>query len=384
MMNVCNDFRGLITRFTLSALCLTVALPSLAQETSSDFKITGFLSIVGGKVLKGDLDSNYSGPSRIYQYDCSCYIADWANAGVYNKSFSLKPESHIGLQIDYKPSTQLSFTGQVLSRGTEGKPNIQWAYGSYKLNSNWEVQIGRKRIPLYYYSDFQDVGISYPWVTPPPELYGWEATNYNGGSLRYTGNIGDTNFNASLLMGSEKVKDSPYQMLYYSGKNEVTWKGIVGADLELSQGAFTVRGVYLKADVTTKIFSENINDPAKLKAYGLAINADFDDWYVLGEITQLSRFYSDGGYTVTAPAMTIGYGRRIDQWTIFANYANYDEKSTDESIYMPQKFKRTSLTVRYDLNANSAVKAQIDRNRDVTNNFGGTTTVLRLSYDRVF
>ena len=60
-------------------------------------------------------------------------------------------------------------------------------------------QVGRKRIPLYYYSDFQDIGLSYPWVSPPPELYGWEVTNYNGGSLRYNDSFGDTNFKRKFV-----------------------------------------------------------------------------------------------------------------------------------------------------------------------------------------
>lgn len=364
--------------------CLYLAAPIHAQETQSDFKVTGFLSITGGKVTQGNFDAGYAGPTQINGYDCPCYLADWGNSGIYTKSFSLKPESRVGLQLSYKPNTSTSFVGQVVSRGTDGTPNVQWAYGAYKLNSNWEVQVGRKRIPLYFYSDFQDIGLSYPWVSTPPELYGWEVTNFNGGSMRYNGNLGEMNFNASVFTGAEKAKDPLYQQLYYTEKTEVSWKNIIGADMELSQDAFTLRTVYLQSKVRTKVFDLGIDDPATLKAFGVAINADFDDWFMLSEFTQLTRDFTDSQYKVTAPAFTIGAGKRFGAWSTFVNYAQYAEKTNDEDKYTPQKYKRTSITLRYDLDSSSALKAQIDKNKDSSNNFGGNTTVLRLSYDRVF
>jgi predicted porin len=391
MINVSMSFKpkmcSVVGRGLAPLTLLIIGLfsaPISAQEANADFKVTGFLSVVGGKILQGGLDSNYAGSGQIAGYDCACYVADWSNAGVYTKSFSLKPESRVGVQLSYKPNTSTSFIAQVVSRGTDGTPNLQWAYAGYKLDSQWEIQAGRKRIPLYYYSDFQDVSLSYPWITPPPELYGWEATNYNGASVRYNGTVGAATLNGSVFLGSEKVKDSLYQKLYYTGKSEVSWRNLVGGDLELAQGMLTVRGVYLQADVRSKIFDFGIDDVAKLKAYGIAVNLDFDDWFVLSELTQLKRNFTQSAYTVTAPALTIGAGMRMGAWTPFVNYAQYIEASSDEAKYIPQKFKRTSITVRYDLDSNSALKAQIDRHKDTSNNFGGNSTVLRFSYDRVF
>lgn len=383
MIAVGNKLRKAVL-LTLSCSTLMAALSVQAQEAQSDFKLSGFLSIVGGKVTQGSFDTNYSGPTQINGSTCPCYLADWGNAGIYTKSFSLKPESRVGVQLTYKPNTSTSFVGQLVSRGTDGTPNLQWAYGGYKLNANWEVQVGRKRIPLYYYSDFQDIGLSYPWIATPPELYGWEVTNYNGASMRYNGALGEFNLNASLFVGAETAKDPLYQKLFYSQKSEVSWKNLRGGDIELSRDALTLRAVFLQANVRSQVFDLDIDDPAKLQAYGLAANLDFDDWFVLSELTQLSREFTQAHYKVTAPAMTIGVGKRLGAWTGFLNYARYTEKSSDEDIYKPQKYARTSFTVRYDLDSTSAVKAQIDRNKDSSNNFGGNATVLRLSYDRVF
>ena len=363
---------------SLFVLC-GITPAAIAQDASSDFKVTGFVSLVGGKVISGDPNG-----VPIASEKCPCYTADWGNAGVYRDNFSLKPESRAGIQLNYKPTADLSLVGQIVVRGTDSTPNVQWAYGGYKFDKNWELQVGRKRIPLYYYSDFQDIGLSYPWVSTPPELYGWEVTNYNGASLRYNNSFGDTNVSASLFAGSETVKDPLYLSLYSQGKSEVSWKKLIGGDVEFNRGSFTIRGVYVQADARSQQFSLDIDDTAKLTAYGVAANLDLDQWFILTEFTQLKRDFKAYGYNYKAPAFTLGAGVHLGEWTPFLNYAQYKETSSDESLYAPQSYKRLSLTLKYDIDASSAVKAQVDRHTDITKNFGGNATVFRLSYDRVF
>lgn len=381
LSQLCTNFR---IKPMLNALAGTVLLAAFgqqaqAQDSSSDFKVTGFLTVVGGKVISGDANG-----VPIVSQKCPCYTADWGNAGVYRDNFSLKPESRAGIQLNYKPTADLSLVGQVVVRGTDSTPNVQWAYGGYKFDKHWELQVGRKRIPLYYYSDFQDIGLSYPWVSTPPELYGWEVTNYNGASLRYNNSFGDTNVTASIFGGSETAKDPLYLTLYYPNKSEVSWKSIVGGDLEINQGALTVRGVYMTSTARTKVFALGIDDSAKLSAFGVAMNLDLDQWFILSEMTQLERKFNNSGYSYKAPAFTFGAGVHLGEWTPFLNYAQYKESSSDEKKYAPQSFKRLSLTLKYDIDASSAVKAQVDRHTDITKNFGGNATVFRLSYDRVF
>jgi predicted porin len=366
------------------AISLLFALPARAadDEATSALKVTGFLSLVGGRV-SGSLDSDYVGPTTIDGHDCPCYVADWGNAGIYTHGFSLEPESRAGIQARYTLSPMVSLVGQVVVRGSDPTPNIQWAYASFALSKQWEVQVGRKRIPLYYYSDFQDIGVSYPWVAVPPELYGWEATNYNGASVRYKTAFGDTNINASLFAGQETVRDSLYQRLYYDSETKVKWSKLIGGDVEATHGPLTVRAVYMQTTVRSTNPTEGLDDTARLKAYGVAVNLDFEDWFVLSELTQLTRDF-DAGYRVTAPALTIGAGYHFGKWTPFVNYARYTERTDDENVYAPQSYRRSSVTLRYDIDAKSAFKVQADRERDVTNNFGGNVTVLRVAYDRLF
>jgi len=288
----------------------------------------------------------------------------------YNSNYALTPEA--------------SLVGQVVVRGTNGTPDLTWAYAGYKLTKNWEVQVGRKRIPLYYYSDFQDIGVSYPWVSPPPELYGWDATNYNGASLRYSASYGDTNVTSSLFTGREDVDKSLYWKLYNANNVKVSWKNILGADLEINRGPLTMRGVYMTSNVTTTDSSgTTVPYDAKLTAYGVALNLDMDSWFMLSEVSKLTRASPTPGFSYEAPAASIGAGVRLGKWTPFVNFAQYIENTSD-TAYVPATYRRTSATLRYDLDSSSGIKLQLDRNVDTTSNLGGTVSVFRVSYDRVF
>jgi hypothetical protein len=367
----------------VAAACGVGAAPAWAAEAPGNVKVSGFLSIVGGRLINASLPGDYAGPQQVDGHNCPCYTTNWANAGVYEGNLSLRPESRAGIQIKYTIGNDINLVGQVVVRGSDPTPNVQWAYASYAPSRNWEIQVGRKRIPLYYYSDFQDIGVAFPWATVPPELYGWEATNYNGASVRYKGTVGDANINASVFAGKEKIKDSLYQRLYYDGETEVKWDRLVGADVEFNRGPLTLRAVYMQTDVSTLNLAAEVDTFAKLRAYGIVANLDLDEWFVLSELTQLTRDFSDG-YRVTAPAYTIGVGYHWKNWTPFVNFANYKETTDHLDLYAPQSFRRASVTLRYDIDTVSAVKAQVDRVQDVTRNFGGNATLLRLAYDRLF
>jgi len=379
-------YRSTMAAGALVALALLASAPVARAQVAAPgeaLRINGFVTITAGRIIDGALDGAYAGPDVIDGNGCPCYTADWANAGVYRRSWSLKPESRAGVQFGYTVSPTINLGAQIVTRGSDAKPNLQWAYAGVQLGEHVEMQVGRKRIPLYYYSDFQDIGLAYPWVNAPPELYGWEATNYNGASLRYRGQAGDGNVAIGAFAGREVLKDALYQRLYYPGKTEVRWNNLLGADGELSNGPLTVRAVYIRAKVRTLNPGILLDTSADLDAYGVAANYDADDWFVLSELTQLVRRFSTD-YKVTAPAFTIGAGVRLGKWTPFLNVAKYRERTDDLSQYAPQSFRRASFTLRYDLGTRSALKAQVDRHIDITRNFGGDVTVFRLSFDSSF
>ncbi|PHV05444.1 hypothetical protein CSQ96_19960, partial [Janthinobacterium sp. BJB412] len=236
-------------RVGAAGFALACCAPGQAAEPDADeaskLQLNGFLSVIGGKVLS----SENVGPLYTSKFNCPCYVGDYANGGVYEgRGVSLRPESHIGLQANYSVNNDLSLVGQVVVRGSVPKPVLQWAYVEYALNGAWKVQVGRQRIPLFYYSDSQDIGVSLPWVAVPPEYYGWDALNFNAVKVRYQKNFGETNLTTSFFVGREYVAESNFQKVFSANRNDATWDKIIGGDVELNFGAFQARAVYLQTN----------------------------------------------------------------------------------------------------------------------------------------
>ncbi|MBY0235951.1 MAG: hypothetical protein K2W93_13295, partial [Burkholderiaceae bacterium] len=139
------------------ALSLGLGLGLAAQQArAQEFSGSGFASLVVGRTT-GDCVS--SGLAPAFSKGCTRYIADWGHAGVYEDELSASPESRIGLQGTVKFNPSFSVTGQVTARGLKDQhANLEWLYLAYQIAPEWSLQVGRKRLPLYYYSDFQDVG----------------------------------------------------------------------------------------------------------------------------------------------------------------------------------------------------------------------------------
>lgn len=363
----------------LLSLCF---LPAPAMADARSLKASAFASLITGSVLEGDRKEALTA-----DIECPCVVTDWSNRGVYQgRDWTARPDSKAGVQLDFQASVQWSMTAQATVRGMDSDPNTEWAYASWKPTSNWQIDAGRKRIPLYYYSEFQDVGLAYPWNTPPGELYGWESNNYTGASVQYTFSVGDNEdaglaIRARLLGGSDEVKDNPYVATWSDVPTDTRWKNLRGGDLEISQDNWTTRLVYLR----TNVEYENVVDGLthqNMQAYGIAFNLTLnDDWTLLTEAGMNDRDYKESAYRVFAPAFSVGAGYRIDDhWSTFANLSQYREFSHDPS-YAYVRYRSQTVTLQYMINRYHGFKLQLDNHDDFSQDYSGDARLVRLSYD---
>lgn len=394
------------TRLALKASVISTLLALAPAASAVEFTGSGFFTLAAGKVLSGSSKQNVMG------YNCPCFISDYAQAGVYqNNGWDWKPDSKLGLQGTAKLSNDFSVTSQVVFRGArDGNPNLEWIYGSYKINDKLTLQVGRKRVPFFSYSESQDVGFTYPWVHLPPQMYGWEIVNYNGANLMYRDNWGDWAANVNILAGQETKKNVPYQEIYW-GKNTNTdtrWGGLRGIEVNLSKDWFEARALYLETNTQSRgqATSLTIADPnqwsdkAKRKTYGVSFSADYENWVLRSEFLYINARADYGGDR----AQLYAAGYRFGKWLPMLTYANYKQFVLDK----PGDFKHpdqaeghstVSLSLRYDLTSSSAVKVQLDHwqdhsgplynNMDTSNPFAGNTAygssnLLSVSYDKVF
>lgn len=385
--------------------CLALA-PAWAQS-GVEFVGSGFLTVGVGKMLGGT-------KGNVSDYDCPCFNADYAQAGVYENKSGLqwRPDTKLGVQGSaFFDNRRFGVTTQLVSRGArDGNVNFEWLYGSYKVNDKVTVQFGRKRLPMFYYSDTQDIGVALPWAHLPPQLYGWEAVNYNGANVMFQDAIGDWTATLNLMAGSETFKDSGYWKVYTGRRSQtdVRWKNIVGGDLTLQKDWLEVRFVHLQSKTQTKIVKKGTWDPTtqtydgaldddwwpqpafKQRIYGMAVNVDYGNWLVRSELIRIDR----PGQGFRDFASIVGVGYRWGKWQPMITHSRYWGEAVRDRFGNPadssalEGHYTVALSLRYDLTTSSAIKLQYDRQNDQSGrnwspNYGNSR-LLTATYDMVF
>ncbi len=166
-------------------LCAAALLPlGSAYADLSNIRINGFGQVVGGTTMSND-----------------------HAAQGYGADPKFDQESLYALQISAPLTSKMTATAQLLGRGTEDfKPKFAWAYLKYQISDDWSVKLGRQRIPIFYFSETLDVGVSYPWLRPPTAVYGLAAgvTNFDAITVGYSHQWGKLRFEPVLSYGQWK------------------------------------------------------------------------------------------------------------------------------------------------------------------------------------
>jgi hypothetical protein len=123
---------------------------------------------------------------------------DKANFKGYSDDVSLEPESLVGLQSTYSftPSFSATIQGILHADGDDNDSIINWAYLTWQPDDNLLIKMGRQRTPFFALSDVIDVSYSYPWITPPTQVYSsWLFPTFDGVDMAWgytSGNIDTT------------------------------------------------------------------------------------------------------------------------------------------------------------------------------------------------
>lgn len=372
----------------LKPLCALLLACAAAPGLAEDFHLSGFATLAAGKVMSGSRNQ------PLFNYSCPCFIADYGHGALYGPRWSVKQESKVGVQGTYNLTPDLSATAQVVARGVDGvKAYLEWAYLSYDATPSWTLQVGRKRLPIYYYSDFQDVGYAYSWMRPPPDIYGWEIVNYNGVNALYRGDWGGWAVKSNWFAGRENTRDNLMQRIYTDIPQDVTWKNILGADLVLNRDWLTLRFNYIRNHVQVWEKSGGMRTPVvpdpsrgvnheRQVIYGTTANIDYNNWLVRSEYSIFDR----SSYAYKSKAYMFGVGYRFGNWTPMFTATEYRERNEFDPDAV-QIDRGRSLTLRYEIDRSSALKIQYDRFIDRSGpnlDYVGDSKTISVSYDMVF
>jgi len=364
------------SKLLLAFVAIIVCSISFADDDDSlwdNTRFSGFGTIAAGRVISGGMPS---WTDRLAGENCPCLIADWAHAGVYTNDWSLKPESKLGLQVDTDFTKDLSATLQLVARSAPLVPqqiDVEWLYGTYKLDPNWTVQAGRKRLPIDYYSDFQDIGNAYIWVRPSDDVYGWDIVNFNGANITYHNAFDELSLNASLFAGSEHSDDYALGKIFTltqynqtpafapTNRIDADWTNIVGAHSEINYQWLTARAVYMQFDDQEISYATGVgvptSPPRKREIYGYAVLANYDNWIFIHEYSYFSRRHSDS-IPPDTNYITLSFsgGYRWDKLTGMLSTSSFRDQGVGSGNY-----RRTIAgTLRYDVTPHSDIKLQLD------------------------
>lgn len=384
----------------LTPLIAALGLLGIAQQAQAvDFSYSGFGNVTAGRVI-GDNGPFAIGGNVIPYPDqntwskCPCAIVDFVHSDVYEKRWSVDTESKLGLQGTASFNDAFSVTGQLMLRTMtkKAKANLEWLYLTYNLSPSWTLQLGRKRVPLLNYSDFQDVAFAYPWVRVPFDVYGWEVTNYNGGNITYRGDFKGWAVKSNAYMGSERLNDNPMgDVSDKTVKLNTHWKDMWGLDLELNRDWFTVRGAINRS----MQHMENVNpdgtvvqtipdlatygEYSRQTFYSLSFSADYNDFIGRLEFQKISRGPADRSFD--GILMSAGY--RIGKFTptVFGTSLRHNAPGIPGTA---QVDSIRGVVVRYAVSDTSSFKLQWDRITWDNPRFMLRRDVLAASYDFVF
>jgi hypothetical protein len=348
----------------------------LTSAHAVEVSLSGFLSITGGQVINGSRNDSFNG------VECPCFISDWNHFGIYNKKPSFTQESRAGFRANTKINEALSAVVQVDGRAQNGgKGSLEWAYLSYEPAQDWTVLIGRRRIPIYFYSDFMDVGFAYPWVRPPQDLYGWEFNNFNGFTVAKVTRWNDWSARASVFLGREESSDNRLTRYSFPNHPALVWDHVQGADLELTHDWLNMRIVFIRSTIDISNSAEVLFLGARQRIYGWSGNIDYNNWIVKSELSIVDRF-QDIGYRSKAGFIAFGYS--LGDYTPLLTYSHF----ADANNYSAPNWKsrNVSLSLRYDVNATTAFKVQLDQLTELSspNSTTGDANIISVSLDKVF
>lgn len=145
-----------------AALC--TALPASAYQVTDSLEVSGFARAIAGYL---DHDSR--------------------RVEGYTDEFSITEQSLVAIQPTYSFSDKFSVTSQLIAHASDERDSgVEWLYLSYQPDNAWHFRAGKLRMPFFMYSDSVDVGYSYPWVTPPVQVYNnYLFPTFNGASASY-------------------------------------------------------------------------------------------------------------------------------------------------------------------------------------------------------
>ncbi len=335
----------------------------LPLSAKADIKFSGFGSIIAGKTLGSVEDPFNPGTKRD-----EILTADFYDVGQYTNDIIFKAESIFALQAVADLSSELSITAQLVAKGVDDfEPEFDWYYLTYQASDSLTLMAGRRNIPMYYYSEYSEVGYAYPWMRPPSNLYWWQITQFNGVHAMYSFDFGDYANTITAFYGNEYSKDNKemgyYEVLFGGVSSTVVdenWTDITGVNWNISGDNFDLRFVYFQHDLERiRHLIDATSDTVKTsqKFFGIGGSVDWNPFTLLFDWNFVTR---DDGLGTEYPTYLVSVVYNWDDFQPYISYSKADHERTKIPTDDLEEHYIMSYGLRYNFLPNAAFKVQFD------------------------
>lgn len=209
-----------------------------AFNIEEQVQVSGFLSFGGGissaEAYPGGNDPNDPEDTSNPDENTPKYTAG-SGRFIYDDKLSFDQDTRAGLQLDFTIDEKTSATLQLVSKGAVDNydPDLSWAYLSYNIMPDLTIRAGRFRLPIYLASDYLDIGIAYPWIRPPTEVYSTiNMSNLTGIDILYSKQIGSWIWSAQPFLGTSEFERGDFTS---------DFRDLYGINSSISNGGLSVR-----------------------------------------------------------------------------------------------------------------------------------------------
>lgn len=313
----------------------------------------------------------------------------------YSDSISFGEQSLLGLRLDLNINDKLKIVTQGILHSSEDRDSeIQWLYLQYQATRSLSVRLGRQRMPFFDFSETNDVGFAYPWITPPLQVYS------NFLFFDIDGAMASYEFSSKGVSGAVEAYWGEFEgdLTVAETTAFTTVDNGHGLILKLNFDAFSFRASHhrtkidigLKPILEFKSILSNVGLIESANSLGLAgqlefsqasLNYDSFDYFLKAEVTRydsdflffpdVNSGYITAGYNFYPFSMHFTYALSKESYILPNNSIpkGLAPQITALSFAFDQTLdnlnnyglESTSIGVRYDWNENIALKAEITK-----------------------
>ncbi len=258
-------------------------------------------------------------------------------------------ETLAGLQFDFQINDKAKFVTQIVASSRyDYEPKIEMAYASYDFD-HFTARAGKLRLPLFFYSDYIDLGYAYPMIRPSQETYeNLVLKGYTGADLLIPIEFENSSLLLQPVVGIATVDEDDSRI------GEVKLDQMFGLSANWNYEDLTLRASYFVAEANPECDASDLSTTQCQKAALVGIHGQDGQFVSLGMQYDNGDFLAnvegtdvqlDGKYSDTQSVSGL-FGYRIGEFTPYLA-ASWVETTDNEERPEPSLALAATDTAAY-------------------------------------